>query len=61
LTAVDLAEQHAAWLFHKRDTLGDLSIITEGGIRVRGTGTPERGHYVPGGGLVTVGDQGGEE
>lgn len=60
LTAEDLAEQHAAWLMGKRDTLGDLSLLTEGGVRSRNTGTPGHGHYVPGGGLVTMGDRDGE-
>jgi hypothetical protein len=31
-----IAQEHAAWLFKKRDTLSDPSITTEGGRRARG-------------------------
>jgi hypothetical protein len=59
LTAQEIAEQHAAWLMRMpgSDRLEDWSVVTEGGLRARGTGTPGHGHYVPGGGNVAMGDR----
>lgn len=59
LTAEDLAEQHASWLFRKQNGLSDPSMMTENGLRARGTG--DQGHYVPGGGLVDMSDREGAE
>jgi len=59
LDAEMLAEQHAEWLFRKGDYLRDRSVLTEGGVRVRGTGGVGQGHYVPGGGLVDMSDREG--
>lgn len=42
--------EHAAYLFKKRDTLSDTSMVTAEGARARGTG--EIGWYVAGGGSI---------
>lgn len=47
----EVAEEHAAWLFKKRNSLpSDPGVITPEGARARGTGT--EGHYLPGGGNI---------
>lgn len=51
LDAEELARQHAEWLFKKRDSVDDWSIVTTNGARARGTGTS--GHYEPGGGMIS--------
>lgn len=55
LNETELGEQHAAFLFKKTNVVSDWSIVNENGIRMRGTGSD--GHYIPGGGLVTMGDE----
>ncbi len=59
LSAIDLAEQHAAWLFKKTNHVDDSSILTSNGARARGTGTS--GHYEPGGGNISGRAEEGEE
>jgi len=54
LAALKRNEEHVAWLFRKRNDLRDPSMLTEGGVRMRGSG--DRGHYVPGGGNVAMDD-----
>lgn len=57
LAAEKQAEQHAAWLFRKRNTLGDASMANENGFRARGMAGEGQGHYVPGGGLVDMSER----
>lgn len=49
-----IAAEHAAYLFRKRDTISDMSIISAEGARVRGLA--ERGHYLAGGGSILMAD-----
>ncbi len=55
--ALRLGEEHAAWLFRKRNNLRDGSMLSEGGMRARGSG--DQGHYVPGGGAISMDDREG--